>query len=165
MIAGLNLDRARPHRLRVGGGLRLIALEEAADAEHELARRERLGHVVVGAQLEAEDAIDLLAARGQEDDGDRAGLDAPPKLLEDVDPRKLGEHPVEHDEVGLLLAGRLERHESVPGDPDEEALPREDVPEELRDVRFIFDDEDPVRHAQDGTARASSRSYTGVKSL
>ena len=35
----------------------------------ELARRERLGHVVVGAQLEAEDLVALLGAPGHHDDG------------------------------------------------------------------------------------------------
>ena len=52
----------------------LELLARAGPAQHrphagqQLAQRERLGHVVVGAQLEAAHAIDLLAARGEHDD-------------------------------------------------------------------------------------------------
>src|SRR5664279_1909319 len=48
---------------RLGG-----APQDAAHARDELARRERLGDVVVGAELEADDAIDLVAARGEKED-------------------------------------------------------------------------------------------------
>ena len=56
--------------------VRLLALlgqerrppQHRADAASELADRERLGDVVVGAQLEAEHLVDLVVARGQHDD-------------------------------------------------------------------------------------------------
>ena len=50
--------------------------------------------------VEAADAVALLAARGQENDGDVAGILAgaePPAQLEPGDARQ---HPVEHDQVG-----------------------------------------------------------------
>ena len=43
---------------------------DRAHARDQLAGRERLDHVVVGAELEADDPIDLLAARGEHDDRD-----------------------------------------------------------------------------------------------
>src|SRR5262249_49690123 len=42
--------------------------QHRADPGEQLSQREGLGHVVVGAQLEAEYAIHLLSARGEHDD-------------------------------------------------------------------------------------------------
>ena len=52
----------------VGRRRRLGAPQHGLDPRRELARRERLRHVVVGAHLEAGDAVGLLVARGQHHD-------------------------------------------------------------------------------------------------
>ena len=52
------------------GGRR--AAQHALDARHQLARVEGLGDVVVGAHLEADDAIDDRAGGRQHDDRDRS---------------------------------------------------------------------------------------------
>ena len=46
--------------------------------KQELAHAERLHHVVVGAELEADDAVDLLALRRQHHDRERRGSPGPP---------------------------------------------------------------------------------------
>ena len=72
----------RPARRRVAR-----PAEHRPDAGHQLARRERLGHVVVGAGREADDPVDLLDARGQHHDvgvAERADL---PARLDPVDSR------------------------------------------------------------------------------
>ena len=43
------------------------------DAGKQLARVERLGHIVVGAELEADDAVGLAVAGGQENEGNGIG--------------------------------------------------------------------------------------------
>ena len=61
----------REHRARFGdlaGG----ATQHGSDARHQLARRERLGEVIVGAEIQAEDAIGFHAARRQHHDRDAA---------------------------------------------------------------------------------------------
>ena len=82
------------------GGPAFDAAQDRLDAAHELARGERLGDVVVGAELEAEDAVDLVAARGQHDDGDVGG-GAQVRAMSSPD--LPGKHDVEDDEVGLDL--------------------------------------------------------------
>ena len=62
----------------------------------ELAQRERLGDVVVGAELEAEDLVDLLGLGREHDDRHRRARAQAPAHLEPVD---AGHHHVEHDEV------------------------------------------------------------------
>ena len=50
------------------GAVELAPAQQRAHAAHELGDRERLGDVVVGAELEAEHAVDLGVARRQHDD-------------------------------------------------------------------------------------------------
>ena len=68
MVGRADLDRPEPQRPFGRVGAPLASLEEPADPQDELPRGKRLGDVVVRAQLEAEDAIDLLTPRGEQDD-------------------------------------------------------------------------------------------------
>ena len=81
-----------------GAGLTADAAHVGADPGEQLARRERLGDVVVGADLEAEHAIGFLAARGHHDDRHVA---APAQLAAHLDAIAAGQHQVEHDAVVL----------------------------------------------------------------
>jgi hypothetical protein len=58
IVCGPDWSRSDGARLTVAG-----AAADGADARDQLAQAERLGDVVVGAQLEAEHAVELLAAR------------------------------------------------------------------------------------------------------
>ena len=77
--------------------------QERADATAELADRERLRDVVVRAELQPEDLVELVVARRQHDDRDGALGPQPPAHLEPVD---AGQHDVEHDEVDVSSAKR-----------------------------------------------------------
>ena len=81
----------------VGRGLSAGAPQDGSHPRHQLARRERLRHVVVGAELEAHDAVRLLAARRQQDHGSRAARADRATQLQPADAR---EHDVEDDQVG-----------------------------------------------------------------
>ena len=75
--------------------------KQRTDAAPELPDRERLGDVVVGAELETEHLVELLAARGEHDDRHVALAAQPLAHLQPVEPR---EHDVEDDEVHVFLA-------------------------------------------------------------
>ena len=99
-------DRARAADLIVvlaRAGLAADAAHVRADPREQLARRERLGDVVVGADLEAEHAIGFFAARGHHDD---RHVDARAQLAADLDAVAAGQHQIEHDAV-VLAAQRL----------------------------------------------------------
>ena len=86
------------------------AAQRGPDPAAELAHAERLGDVVVGAELEAEDLVDLLGLGGEHDDRHGAARAQAPADLEAVE---LGHHHVEHDEVEGLLAEARERLAAV----------------------------------------------------
>lgn len=105
-LARAEVEHERPRdERRLGHGLGHSAAEDGAHAEHQLARREGLGEVVVGAGVEAVDAVLALAERGEHHDGDgRLGVVGADPAAHPR-PSRPGEHAVEHDEVGHALGG------------------------------------------------------------
>ena len=122
------------------------------DPGHELARRERLREVVVGADRQADDPVDLLIARGEEEDVRiREGPD-PAKNLESVEAR---EHHVKHDDIGGCFPRDLDRGWAVDRFDDRHPLLLEKAANDGADRRLIVDDEHAclgasLRHAHLG---------------
>src|SRR5438093_227175 len=118
------------------------AAGDRADAGEQLARRERLGHVVVGAHLEAEDLVTLLDAAGDHDHGDVLGVRVLLEAAADLPAVELRDHDVEQDQVGVDLARLLEGVGAGGGDDDVVTLLGEIVADQVGDVALVFDDED-----------------------
>ena len=89
-----------------GAGRGFVAAQDGADAGGQFARVERLRQVIVGAEFQADDAVDIFAARGQHDDRDFALLAQAAQDFEAVDARQ---HDVEHDEVDARVRRRASR--------------------------------------------------------
>ncbi|MNN01226.1 hypothetical protein D3C81_1138370 [compost metagenome] len=89
---------------RTGGG-RAARMAHAAHQvlrpRHQFARVDRLAHVVVGAAFEADDAVDVVVAPGDEDDAD---LRAHAQLAGQGQAVLAGQADVEHHQVDWLLA-------------------------------------------------------------
>src|SRR5690606_4022065 len=81
------------------------APQEVLDARHDLARVERLEDVVVGAELEADDAVDvvLLAARDQDD----PDLGFGPELTGERQAVRPGQADVQQDDVHVAAGEHL----------------------------------------------------------
>ena len=75
----------------------------------QLARGERLGHIIVGAGLEAAHPVRLLAAAGQHDDRHVGGLGRAADAAADFEAGNALDHPVEQDDVGRRLGGEQQR--------------------------------------------------------
>ena len=107
------------------------AAQHGLDAAAELAHRERLGDVVVGAELEAEHLVDLLGLRGEHDDrhgAARADLRGRPRSR-----RTCGQHHVEHHQVEGVLAQPVERLLAVERRHDVVALLAQGIGQQLLD--------------------------------
>ena len=116
------------------------AAQHGAHAGDELLEAERLGDVVVAADREALDLLLGGVAGGQEHDRHVVPVGAQP--LHDREAVAVGEHHVEHDEIGPELLGRAERFGAVAGDLDAEALVAQGGRDEVGDVCLVVDDED-----------------------
>ena len=101
MAGDVNHQVAKVQHLEGRLGLGVGAAQQGAHAGHELTRREGLDEVVVGAQLQADDAVLDLALCGQHDDRHAGGL---ADGATDALAGELGQHEVKDHEVkGVLL--------------------------------------------------------------
>ena len=80
------------------------APQERAQAREQLVERERLRQVVVGACVEAGDAVGHFATRGEHEDRDRVLGGA--ELPADVEPVGRRHHHVEHGGIRLVTLDR-----------------------------------------------------------
>ena len=90
--------------LRLGIGVH--AAQKRAGASNQLAGAERLHQVVVGAQLQTDDAVFHLALSGEHDNG-HVGVVADGAA--DALARHAGQHEVEDDKIEVVLRELLER--------------------------------------------------------
>jgi len=126
-----------------GAGGRSRASEHRLDARRELTRRERLRHVVVGAELEADDAIGLLSARGEHDHGQVAAGADPSAQREPVG---AGKHHVEDDELRRGPLDELAGAVPVRGDERVEPVSLQVANDHVPHDRLVVDHEDGCHH-------------------
>jgi hypothetical protein len=143
-LTGVPFQRTVTHgRVRRGTALAAIdgrAAEEDFHAREELAHREGLAEVVVGADLQPEDAVELFVAGGEKDDRRRLRHAAnAPAELEAV---HLGHRDVEDHEPGEFLLKRTPGFESGRVELDRIALAAHGESDRLADVVFVVDDRD-----------------------
>ena len=121
--------------------------EHRLDARDQLARRERLCQVVVGPGIEAGDLVGLLRARRQHHDRDVARVRIAPQDPDQFEAAHVGQHPVDQDEVGPLVADTRECGLAVLGKRDFAAGAPQPESNQVADRLLILDDQDSgVRH-------------------
>ena len=129
----------RDHVVGLGLGRGGRAAEKRAHPAPELADRERLRDVVVRAELEAENLVQLVVARREHDDRNRA---LGPQAPADLEPVELRQHDVEHHEIDSLVREARERLLAVTGLDHAEALAFQRIGAELLDGVLVVDEED-----------------------
>ena len=144
---------------RLGGLERPVGpAQDGPDAGHELARAERLGQVVVGTELEAEQLVELVVTGREHDDRDRRVAAQLAGHVEAVEP---GQPEVEDDQVGSSLADRRQGGRAVAGGQHGEARVLEVVAGEGGDLRFVVDDEDGLHRSHRRAGCAPGRDVRG----
>jgi hypothetical protein len=134
------------------GGVR--ATQDRCDAGGELTRTEGLGDIVVGAEQQPVDFVDLAVQRGQQDDrGGRAFADAA-AYVESVDPRQ---HDVEHYEVGLVARKCPEGGDAIVHYLDCVAVTAQVTLHDFRHHLLVFDHEDAPRCRRNPVVRVVHR--------
>ena len=117
------------------------AAQQRVDARQKLADAKGLGEVVVAAELEADDLVELRVAGGEEEHGHVArAADAPTDLVA-VD---AGEHDVEDDQV---VVGCLRHGDSLVagvGHVDLVAFLEQVEADDVGDAFLVIDDEDAL---------------------
>ena len=117
------------------------AAQDDLDACQQFARAERLGQVVVGAHLQSDDAVGLLAARGEHDDRD-VGVGA--QVAAQREAVVAGQHQVEHHQVECAPVQRLPHGAAIGDRGRAQAVLLEIAAEQGPDLGVVVDDQDVV---------------------
>ena len=131
---------------------------DGPDPRHELAQAERLDEVVVGSELEADDAVDLLAARRDDDDRHVA---ARPQLTADGEAVDVRQPEVEQHEVGRLCGEGIRPGRDA---DDVEPLAPQALGERHGDRIVVLDEQD-VHHRRIVAAGSRDRPPWFTESL
>src|SRR5262249_1660006 len=173
-LLGRQLDGAalHPHLEAVPIDLKLAGLDESAlgvflgahaaardgpNARAELAWREGLGDVVVGAELEAEHLVTFLDAPGHHDHGDRARLRIFLQSPADLPTVEVRHHDVDQHDVGVGFAHALERLGARAGREHFPALFDQVVADQLGNVGLVLHHEHTASALRAGVARRALR--------
>ena len=147
------VDRRSRARLggAAGGGCSAGTAQDRLHAQHQFARAEGLGEIVVGADLEPADAVVLLAEGGQHHDRQIGSAPAePPAHLEAVD---AGEHEVEHHDVGRARRGGGQGVDAVRRAQHRHAGALEIRGDDVADGLVVIDDQSGAHATQDRRGR------------
>ncbi len=113
--------------------------QDVVEPQHQLARLERLRHVIVDAGFQTLDALLGFRERRQHADGDVARR---LEVAREVEPAFARHHHVEQDEIEIQSAHRGASGCGVGGRRDAKALLGEKAGEEVADFLVVVDDED-----------------------
>ena len=153
-----DLQPAEAHRLRgvrPCTGAAGAAAEDRAKSREELAGVERLGEIVVGAELQADDPIGVVAPRGQHEHRHVGGGPDAAAHLEAV---QIGQHHVEDHGGRLHPRQGGEPGRGVVRDIDLHAGRRMEVLADHRsEARVVLDHQDPLGHGRTVACRGGRR--------
>jgi hypothetical protein len=148
---GCGCRRGCSHGCRCGrrdGRLRLQAAQYRADARHQLAWRERLDHIIIGPDLQPDDAVDLVIARGQKYHR-RIGELA--QAAAHIKAAYIGQADIEHNQIGCGRIGGGEQIERALAQRHmlrREAVSGQRIRQRLRNRGFVFDNQDGGGHGR-----------------
>ncbi len=121
-----------------------LAPKNRSNAGHELAGAERLGDVIVGAQLQPHQLVRLVVTGGEHDDRQSGGA---PDLAGDVEPVDARQAKVQDHEVRVLGVDAHESLAPVPGTEHREAGALEVVAHDLGDLVLVVDDQNRLHRS------------------
>ena len=81
----------------------LCTAHQSSHARDELIRAERLGQVIVGAEVEAHDAVRFLGPRGDDDDGQIGGRPVAAQHPAQLESAHTRQHHVENGQIDLMF--------------------------------------------------------------
>jgi len=114
------------------------AAQDGVDARGEFTRIEGLGEVVIGADFEADDAVDVVTVGGEHHDGDGGGC---ADLAENFKAAHAREHDVEDDQGIGTGESAIEAHDAVMDGFGAQALRNEIFRDEVAQLNVVIHDQ------------------------
>ena len=163
MTGDVDGQLAELQHLALGLGIGVHAAQQGAGAGHQLAGTEGLHEVVVGAQLQTDDAVLHLALGREHDDGHirRVADDAADALA-----RHAGQHEVQNDQIEMVLLELLQGVLAVTDGGHPVVLALEVGGHRIADGLLIFNQKNASRFVAHGMCSLHTRlQFLGCPSL
>jgi RNA polymerase sigma factor (sigma-70 family) len=145
-------------RLKLRPGLLILAFQSGLDRLQQIGFGNRLGEVIVSAQIHAAADIRPFPFCGQKDEGNGHHGGIGPEGFEDSIPAKLGHHDVAEDEVGLFALGQFDPDAAVFGAHSLKLFETQNRHEVAAHLRLVLDYENfhfrSEHRKNDGNCRA-----------
>ena len=145
-----------------GGAGPMGAPQQRAHARDHFVGAERLGDVVVGAQLEPDDAIRLFGPGREHDDRDARRARVTAQRAAYLQAVEAGEHQVEQQQVGQRAAHRRQDFRAGVKHVHGKAGAPEAVAEQVRDVVVVLDDQQTLGRGSRRTGHGPAAVYVAV---
>src|SRR5262249_15299958 len=116
--------------------------QHRADAGDQLARVERLTEIIVGANLKADDAVDILFQCRKENDRHVGAVGS--EVAAHVEAGAVGQHHVEDDEIDVMRRELVPKLTATRRELHAKALSLDIAGEELPDFRIVIDDKNAL---------------------
>ncbi len=140
----LVVTKAENLRLLGRAAVPLLATKDTVNAKDQLLEEKRLGHVVVGADLEAEQPVGVGRLGGQKQDGHPAAGGAEP--LAHLEPVQLRHHDVEDHKIELDGSGEPKTLLAIVSGGRGKPLELQIVGEGIRKMLLVIDNQDVLLH-------------------
>ncbi|KAG1394898.1 hypothetical protein G6F59_014097 [Rhizopus arrhizus] len=121
------------------GRVRPVAAQHRHHSRHHFARTERLADVVVGADLQSQQAVDLLHPRG---DHDHRHVAAGAQLAAQIHAIALRQHQVQQHQIGLVAREGLDHLAAIIHPFADHARRGQVVAQHGGQARFVLNDQD-----------------------
>src|SRR5262249_51145130 len=140
--AGIDLEPAEPQHL-ISARAR-SAPQDRLHPRQQLARLKWLGQIVVGAELEPDDAIHGITARGEHED---RGLRLRPDAAAYIKTVDVGQREVEDDAIEALARVTRDAELALRRNRDVKSRLAEIALHHLGETRVVFNEQDATGHA------------------
>ena len=115
--------------------------QDRPDAGHQFPRIERLGKIVVSADFESDDTVNVFAARGEQEHRNPGLVAQPPQHFESVQAR---EHYIQDHQQKVSVERLLQTAISVRGGFDLKALGRQILAHQAAQFDVVIDNENAI---------------------
>jgi hypothetical protein len=118
----------------------ILTTKHRSNAGCEFSRIERFAEIVVGPDLKADDAVDVLLQRGEQNDRNMGVLG--PHVPADIQARSVRQHDVEHDQFDVVRLQGSHKRALVGSQRHSKALLGQIAAKQLSNLEVIIDNQD-----------------------
>ena len=122
------------------------ASEHGLHPQEQFTRIEGLDHIIVRPQLEAHDAVHVVAARREHDDGDMFGTAVLAQFAAYGQTVQTGKHNIQQDERRTAAARQLQSGCTIGGFQSFISFTLQIEDQQLADICFVIDNENELAH-------------------